>query len=236
MTPLAAWRQAFALAARRPLLFLPVSLALAGTDLLLWSTGVLDGARPSSAAGAAFLIAKLAILLGWALLALRLLDAPDRAIGIALRLDRRQLGWLAGTLPVLLLLLGLRLTLTGLAALALPPRPALIASLAVYLVVSMILLVRLLPALIGVLLGDRVASLGRSWRATRGWVFRAVAFLLMVMVPPLALHVGLTLVSTAQGGAIRAAILLADGAVMALALAVAMAGYRALWLRAKATA
>ena len=135
---------------------------------MLWRMGVYDGARAPAGASAAFLIAKLAILLVWALLALRLVDSPDRSIGSALRLDRRQLGWLAGTLPALALLFGLRLALTRLAGLALEARAALIAGLVLYLLIALTLLVRLLPAWVGVLLGDAAASLGWSWRATKG--------------------------------------------------------------------
>ena len=234
MTLLSIWRAAIALPARRPFLFLVVSLLLAGTDLMLWRMGIYDGAKAPAGTGVAFLIAKLAILLSWALLALRLVDGPDRSIGAALRLDRRQLGWLAGTLPALALLFGLRLALTRLAGLALEPRTALIAALVLYLVISLILLVRLLPAWIGVLLGDNGASLGWSWRATKGAVTPSVLLVITAIAPAAALHIALNLSWLADAPAFRAATLLVDGVVMALLVAIAMAAYRALYLRAKA--
>ena len=234
MTLLSIWRAAIALPARRPFLFLIVSLLLAGTDLMLWRMGVYDGAKAPAGAVAAFLIAKLAILLSWALLALRLVDGPDRSIGAALRLDRRQLGWLAGTLPALALLFGLRLALTRLAGLALEPKPALIAGLVLYLLIALTLLVRLLPAWVGVLLGDDAASLGWSWRAMKGRVIGSVLLIILAIAPAAALHIGLNLFWLAQAPAVRAATLLIDGAVMALLVAIAMASYRALYLRAKA--
>lgn len=234
MTLVSIWRAAIALATRRPFLFLIVSLLLAGTDVMLWRMGVYDGAKAPAGAGAAFLIAKLAILLVWALLALRLVDGPGRSAGAALRLDRRQLGWLAGTLLALPLLFGLRLALTRLAALALQPRPALIAGLILYLAISLTLLVRLLPAWIGVLLGDDEATLGWSWRATRGRVVSSVLLVILAIAPAAALHVGLNLFWLADAPAIRAGMLLADGAVMALLVGIAVASYRALYLRAKA--
>jgi hypothetical protein len=233
VTPLSIWRTAMALPFRRPFLFLFVSLLLAGTDIMLWRMGVYDGARAPAGANAAFLIAKVAILLVWALLSLRLVDGPDRLIGAALRLNRRQLGWLAGTLPALALLFGLRLALTRLAALALAPRAALIVGLILYLAISLTLLVRLLPAWIGVLLGDDEASIGWSWRATRGRVASLVLLVILAIAPIAALHIGLNLFWLAEAPAVRAATLLADGAVMALFVAIAMASYRALYLRAK---
>lgn len=234
MSPLSIWRDQAALVARRPCLFLLVSLALAGTDLLLWRIGVYDGMQATTEASRGFLLAKLAILLGWALLALRLVGAPERPIGSALRLDRRQLGWLAGALLALPLLFGLRFALTKLAGLGLAPRAALLAGLILYLVISLILLVRLFPALIGTLLGDRTVSLRWSWRATGGRVPSAVLLVLLALAPLLALHVGLNLMSMTQGAALRATLLLADGAVMALLMATAMAAYRTLYLMAKA--
>ena len=42
------------------------------------------------------------------------MDSPEASLGAALRLSRRQLGWLAGTLLALPLLFGLRLALTRL--------------------------------------------------------------------------------------------------------------------------
>lgn len=234
MALLSIWRAAVALPARRPFLFLIVSLLLAGTDVMLWRMGVYDGAKASGGAGAAFLIAKLAILLVWALLALRLVDGPDRSIGAALRLDRRQWGWLVATLFALFLLLGLRLALTRLAGLALAPRAALIAGLILYLAISLTLLVRLLPAWIGVLLGDHEASLGWSWRATRGKAAGSVLLVILAIAPAAALHVGLNLFWLAGAPAVRAIMLLVDGAVMALLVAIAVTSYRALYLRAKA--
>ena len=233
MTLLSIWRTAIALPRRRPLLFLIVSLLLAGTDLMLWRMGVYDGAKAPAGAGAAFLIAKLAILLVWALLALRLVDRPGRSIGLALRLERRQLGWLAGTLPALTLLFGLRLALTRLAGLVLEPRAALVAGLVLYLAISLTLLVRLLPAWIGVLLGDDEASLGWSWRATKGRVIGSVLLVILAIAPAAALHIGLNLFWLAQAPTVRAATLLVDGAVMALLVTIAITSYRALYLRAK---
>jgi hypothetical protein len=223
-----------ALPLRRPLLFLIVSLLLAGTDVLLWRMGVYAGARASAGASAAFVIAKLGILLVWALLGLRLMDSPEASLGAALRLSRRQLGWLAATLLALPLLFGLRLALTQLAGLALEPRTALIAALVLYLAISLILLVRLLPAWIGVLLGDNGASLGWSWRATKGAVTPSVLLVITAIAPAAALHIALNLFWLADAPAFRAATLLVDGVVMALLVAIAMAAYRALYLRAKA--
>jgi hypothetical protein len=234
MTVLSIWGAAIVLPLRRPLVFLIVSLLLAGTDLMLWRMGVYDGARAPAGAGAAFMIAKLAILLVWALLGLRLVDRPDRPIGSALHLDRRQLGWIAATLPALAVLFGLRLALTRLAGLAFESRTALIAGLILYLAISLALLVRLLPAWIGVLLGDREASLGWSWRAMKGRVVSSVLLVILAIAPAAALHIGLNLFWLTDATAVRAAMLLADGAVMALFLTIAMASYRALYLRAKA--
>jgi hypothetical protein len=234
MNPLSVWRDQAALVARHPSLVLLVSLALAGTNLLFWRLGGYDGVRTTPGATAAFLLAKVAILLAWALLALRLVDMPERSIGSALRLDRQQLGWLAGTLLALPPLYGLRVTLTKLAGLGLIPPAALAVGLILYLIISLILLVRLFPALIGVLLGDRAVSLGWSWRATAGRVLSAVGFVLLALAPLLALHAGLNLLSMTRAPALRATLLLADGAVMALLMATAMTGYRALYVRAKA--
>jgi hypothetical protein len=234
MNPFPIWRQQAVLIARHPSLLLLVSLALTGTDLLLWGIGAYDGGKTPAGASVAFLIVKLAILLGWALLSLRLLDASDRSISSGLGLDRRQLRWLAATLVALPLLFGLRLALTMLAGLVLPPRAALVAGLIFYFVISLVLLLRLLPALIGVLLGDRAASVGWSWRATKGRTASAVALVLLALAPLLALHVGLNLLAMAQAAATRLTLLLADGAAMTLLMAVAMACYRALYLRAKA--
>lgn len=234
MTLLSIWRAAFALPARRPLLFLIVSLLLAGTDVMLWRMGVYDGAKASGGASAAFLIAKLAILLVWALLALRLVDAPGRSIGAALRLDRRQLAWLVVTLLALPLLFGLRLALTRLAGLALAPRATLIAGLVLYLVISLTLLVRLLPAWIGMLLEDQEASLGWAWRETRGKVTGSVLLVILAIAPVAALHIGLNLFWLAEAPAVRAMTLLVDGLVMALLVAIAVTSYRALYVRAKA--
>jgi hypothetical protein len=237
MSPAAIWRAVARMAAHRPLLFLLVSLLLAGTDLMLWLMGVYDGGAAQAGAGAraAFLAAKLLVLLVWALLTLRLAQAPDAPVGEALRLDRRQAGWIAGVLLLLPFLFGLRIALTRLAGLAIPDsRMALVAALILYLAVSLALLVRLLPAWIGVLLGDRAASLAWSWRATKGQVVRSVLLVIAAIAPAAALHIGLNLFWMANAPVLRAALLLADGAAMALLMAIAMAGYRALYLRAKA--
>jgi hypothetical protein len=229
------WRTGIALPVRRPLLFLLVSLLLAGTDLMLWRLGIYDGASPAGGDVATVLAIKLALLFLWALAALRMADAPERPVGDALRVDKRQALWLAGTLLALALLFGLRLALTKLATLALPaPRTALVVGLLLYLIVSLLLLVRALPGWAGALLGDREAALGWSWRATRGRVAGSTAIVLLAILPPLALHVGLNLFWLAELPSLRLALLLADGAVMALTVAIAMASYRCLWLRAKA--
>jgi hypothetical protein len=234
MNHVSIWRDALVLPLRHPLPFLAVSLLLWGTDIMLWRMGVYAGVGMSAGGGSAYLIVKVAILLVWALLVLRLMDAPGRSIGGALRLDRRQVGWLAGTLLVLSLLFGLRLALTRLAGLAFETGTALIAGLILYLPIALFLLVRLLPALIGALLGDRAASLGWSWRATAGRVLDAVLLVLLALAPLLVLHVGLNLLPMTQASASRVALLLIDGAAMALLIATAMASYRALYLRAKA--
>jgi hypothetical protein len=236
MNPIAIWRVALMATARRPLLFLLFSLLLAGTDLMLWRMGAYDGGAMQAGAGAraAFLGGKLIVLLVWALLALRLAQAPDAPLGKALRLDRRQAGWIAGLLLLLPFLFGLRVALTRLAGLAIPDsRTALITALILYLAVSLALLVRLLPAWIGVLLGDRGASFGWSWRATKGKVIRSVLLVVAAITPAAALHIGLNLFWMANAPLLRAALLLADGGVMALLMAIAMASYRALYLRAR---
>ncbi|HEV7659233.1 MAG TPA: hypothetical protein VGO55_05245 [Allosphingosinicella sp.] len=236
MSPAAIWRAVAGMAAHRPLLFFLVSLLLAGTNLMLWRMGAYDGGAAQAGAGAriAFLAAKLVVLLVWALLALRLVQTPDAPAGEALRLDRRQAGWIAGVLLLLPFLFGLRIALTRLAGLAVPdPRMALIAALILYLAVSLALLVRLLPAWIGVLLGDRAASLAWSWRATKGYVVRSVLLVMAAIAPAAALHIGLNLFWMANAPLLRAALLLADGGAMALLMAIAMASYRALYLRAK---
>ena len=234
MNPLPVWRQIATFAARCPALFLLASLALAATDLLLWRLGLYDGERPPGGPAAAVLLAKVAILPLWALLALRLLDDPGKRPGEALRLDGRQFKWLAGTLLLLPLLFGLRLALTRLAGLVAAPPAALIAGMVLYLILSLILLVRLLPALIGVLIGDQVASLAWSWRATSGRALASVVFILAVLAPLVALHVGFNLGALRQAATARAVLLILDGAAMALLMASAMAGYRALYLKAKA--
>jgi hypothetical protein len=237
MNPAAIWRAALGVAARRPLLFLIAGLLLAGTDLMLWAMGVYDGAGAQAGAGAkaGFLLVKVGVLLVWGLLALRLAGEPGLPLASALRLDRRQLGWIAGMLPALALLFALRIALTRLAQLLLPdPRAALIAGLILYLPVSLALLVGLLPAWIGVLLGDDEASFGWSWRAMRGQVIRSVLIVILAIAPVAAVHVGLNLLPMAGTPMLRAASLLADGLVMALFMAIAAASYRALWLRAKA--
>lgn len=231
------WRAAGSLAVRRPFLFLAISVALAATDVLLWRMGLFDApaARPGGGAMAAFVAIKLALLCTWALAALRLAEAPDLPLGATLSLDGRQVRWLAGALSIFPLLLALRLVLTKLAALALPePRTALIAGLALYLLLSLALLVRLLPGWVGALLGDRKATLPWSWRATRGHVLASAALVVTAIAPPIALHVGLNLFWLAEAPPPRLLSLVADGALMALAVLVAMASYRALWLRAKA--
>jgi hypothetical protein len=236
MNTLAIWRAAAGLAARRPFLFLFASLLLAGTDLILWRMGVYDGgaARANAGAKAAFLAGKLVVLLVWALLALRLAQAPVAPLREALRLDRRQAGWIAGMLLLLPFLFALRVALTRLAALVIPdPDRALIAALILYLAVSLALLVRLLPAWIGVLLGDREASLAWSWRATQKRVAGSVLLVIAAIAPAAALHIGLNMFWMARAPFLRVAALLADGAAMALLMAIAMASYRALYLRAK---
>ena len=233
----AIWRAALSVAARRPLLFLIAGLLLAGTDLMLLAMGVYDGAGAQASAGAkaGFLLVKIGVLLVWGLLVLRLAGQPDLSLAGALRLNRRQTGWIAIMLPALALLFALRIALTRLAQLLLPdPRAALIAGLVLYLPVSLALLVRLLPAWIGVLLGDEQATLSWSWQAMRGQVIRAGLIVILAIAPVAAIHVGLNLFPMGGARALRVAALLADGVVMALFIAVAAASYRCLWLRAKA--
>ena len=164
-----------------------------------------------------------------------MLEEPGRPLATALRVDGRQLRWLDGRLLALPPLFLLRLALTRLAGLALPdPRTALVAGMILYLLLSLARIVRLLPALIGVLLGDREAGLGWSWRATRDRTIGSVALILFALAPLLGLHVGINLFWLAEAPIVRLVLLVTDGPVMALVMMVAMASYRALWLRAKA--
>ena len=238
------WRRAGTAAAQRLPLFLAASLALAGTNVMLWTMGVYDGASRAEIGGgalAAFLLVKVVILLGWALASIRLAHDPERAAGELLKIDRRQAGWIAGMLLLLPVMLGLRIVLTQAAGAVLgplgaDPKATLAAGLVLYLVLSLFVLVRILPGWAGVLIGDREAGLGWSWAATRGSVLRSIGLVLAAVVPMGAVHFGNNLLWVPDVPALRAATLLADGAIMALYVLVAASAYVTLYHRAKAKA
>jgi hypothetical protein len=214
---------------------------LAGTDAMLWDMGVYDGAARAevgTGALAGFLVAKLLVLLVWGLAALRLVDDPARSLGSALKIDRRQAGWIAGMLLLLPLLAALRMTLTRLAEAVLAPLGAdpkapIIVGAVLYLCVSLSLLARILPGWAGVLIGDRQAGLAWSWRASRGAVLRSVALLMLAIAPAAILHFGINLFWLSGNPLLRAVTLLADGAIIAFFVTIAAAGYATLYYRAR---
>jgi hypothetical protein len=113
------------------------------------------------------------------------------------------------------------------------PRTVLLAGVLAYLAMFMWLQVRFMPALTGVLLGDAEAGLGWSWRRTRGLVLGFIATLLLALLPLFALHFGNSLIWTPEAPALRLAVLLFDGAVMAALILVGSGAYVSLYRRAK---
>ena len=241
---LSVWRSAWSAILRRPLPFLAASLALSGTNVMLWRMGVYEGAARGETGGAAlasFLLTKLIVLLAWGLAAMRLVDDPRLPAAKLLRIDRRQAAWLGGMLLMLPLLLTLRISIAKavgalLAPFAPDPRAAAATALLLYLAASLGLLVRILPGWAGVMIGDREAGLAWSWRASRGQALRSIGLLFAALLPAGAVHFGNNLLWLSKLPALRAATLLADGAIMALYVAIAAAAYVSLHRRAKAAA
>lgn len=241
---LSVWRRATDAALRRLPLFLAASLALAATNLMLWTMGVYDGLKREEIAGGAlvaFLLVKLVLLFAWALASIRLAHDPERPAGTLLRISRRQAGWIGGMLLLVPAMLGLRVALTRAVGAVLEPfgadpKAALAVGAVLYLVLALIVLVQILPAWAGVLVGDREVGLGWSWRATRGSALRSLGLMLGALLPMGAVHFGNNLLWLSDVAAVRAVMLLADGAIMALYVMVAGAAYVTLYERAKARA
>jgi hypothetical protein len=224
----------------RPLPFLVAAALLTGTDLLQWKIGLLDGVRGADADRgllALFLVTKLLATLGWLLASIRL--AADPAAGRLLRLGKRQILWLGALLLLMPVALMARLVLqklvgTALAPIDPDPRTVLLLGIVAYLALFLYVQVRLMPGLIGVLLGDSEASLRWAWRGTRGLAFTFVASLLIAVLPSFALHFSNALVWLPQAFAPRLAVLAFDGAVMAALLFTGSAIYVGLYRKAKA--
>ncbi|QPQ55397.1 hypothetical protein IC614_01945 [Allosphingosinicella flava] len=235
----AAWGRAAQVAAARPLPFLAATLALAGTDFLLWQMGVFDGIKGRDADRAllaTFLIGKLLIILIWLLASFRL--AADSWAGSVLRLDKKQGLWIGGLFLFMPVALAFRVALTKIAAILmapLGPDPRIISlgGIALYLMTIMYFQMRFAPALIGVLLGDGEASLRWSWRAMKGKVGAAIAAIVGMMLPLFAIHYGISLYWLPQSSVARGAVLLFDGAVMAFLMLASSAAYIAIYRLAK---
>jgi hypothetical protein len=236
-----AWRAAAGTIAERPLPFVIAAALLTGTDLLQWKLGAFDGvpaAQADKGLLATFLIGKLVVTLGWILASLRLLDG--RSAGL-LKLGKRQLLWIGGLFLLLPLMLLFRVVLqrvagAALAPLAPDPRTVLLVGILFYLGAVLYFQVRLIPALIGVLVGDEEAGLRWSWRGTRGLAGAFIAALLLTMLPLFALHFGNSLVWLPEAAAARFLVLAFDGATMAFLLLASCAAYLGHYRRTKAQA
>ncbi len=229
------WGGGAAIVRGRPVPFLVATALLIGTDMLQWRIGLFDGVPASQADKgllAAFLVGKLVVSLGWVLAGLRL--AHDVATPRLLALSKRQLLWIGGFFLLMPVALVARTVLTqALMPLGLDPRATLLLGILAYLALFLYLQVRLMPAFVGVLLGDPDASLGWSWRATRGLALPFIVALILSAAPLFTLHFGNSLIWLPEAFAARVLVLAFDGAVMAALLLVSSSAYAGLYGRAE---
>jgi hypothetical protein len=236
----AAWGRAAQVVVARPLPFAIAALMLAATDFLLWQIGAFDGVKagdPDRGLLALFLVGKLLIILAWLLSSFRL--AADPATPSLLRLSKRQGLWIMCLFLIMPLALAARMVLTkgaglALAPLAPDPRTISLLGIALYLMAFMYFQMRLFPGLVGVLLGDKEASLRWSWRAMKGRVLASVAVIIGTMLPLFAIHFGNSVYWLPEGATARAIVLLFDGAIMAFLMLSSSAAYVSIYRGAKA--
>ena len=186
--------------------------------------------RPASADPALvalFLATKLLATLGWLLASIRL--AADPLAPSLLRLGKHQLLWLGFLLLLMPLALAARLVLQKLIGAALAPigpdpRTVLLLAILACLALFLYLQARLMPALIGVLLGTaKRAALVVAGTQGRGLTF--VAAIALTILPLFAIHFGNSLVWLPKWFAVRLAVLVLDGVVMAALLLAGSAAY-----------
>jgi len=233
------WRKAAGTATARPLPFVAVSLLLTGTTFLQWKMGIFDGVKGPEADRGLFLLfvfGKLVVILTWLLASLRL--AADVSAPSLLSLTKKQALWIGalflimpGALIVRMLLGKILGTLLG--PLDLDPRIVLLLSMATYLAIFFYVQMRLMPALIGVLIGDAQASLRWSWRAMKGRALPAILLVLGTMLPLFFIHFGNGALWLPESAPLRAAVLLFDGIVMAFLMLASSAAYVQIYTAAR---
>ena len=204
----------------------------------MWAMGVLDGVKATEtgpAALASYILIKLALITAFLIVGLRIAGGAESGL---LKLSGRQVKWLIGLIGFMIVALALRFVLTKAMGSVLKPLGAdpvtiLLAGLACYLLIVFYVQMRLMPALIGVLLGDAAANLRWSWSAMKGHTIGAIATVVIVCAPFFALHLGNNIAWLPKNDIGRAAMLLFDGLVMAAFIQTSTAAYVLIYRKAR---